>query len=97
MVKSKLVKSRKWLRRECGRCRQGAVEYLPGKGTVPASRDKTSQIRVGGEQSHRRAFRVGHAGEYVGGERREAVPVCLVRGCACFLVPGRAGDSVIRG
>ena len=44
---------------------------------------------MGGERSHPRAFRVGCAGEYDRGERRGAMSVCLV--------PGSAGDGVLRG
>jgi len=59
------------------------------RGSVPASTDQASQTRVGGERSHRRAVRVGYAGEYDGGGRRDAVSGCLV--------PGSAGDDDLHG
>jgi len=52
--------------------------YLPGKGSVPASTDEASQTRVGGERSHRRAFRVGYLGEY---DRKSAVSLYLFAWC----------------
>jgi hypothetical protein len=51
--------------------------------------DQESQALLGGECARFRAFCFGHAGEYVWGECRDAVSVCLVS--------DRARGGVLRG